>query len=248
MIDAHIHLGVDYLYDNHDNTLDDLLIEMEKNKLDRMVLYPANSNISVEIERDQHRLVSEAVELYPNKFLGICQVNPHYIDGLFEKEVTNYINQGFKGLSINSQVHGWDPKSKNGQKVFELARKLSIPLFIHIGVGLPLGQPVRLFDLCKEYSDVDVVLVHSGKSAFSRQVHFLVSQLDNIYLETSLGFNMREIKNAVKKYGAERIIMGSAVKEEISHSIYMYSNCGISNEEFEWCTHKTILKVLKGEE
>lgn len=246
MIDAHLHLGKDLIYDI-DINLDEILEAMTKYGLEKVVLYPANSNISLETEREKHQMILEALKKYPNKFYGICQVNPHYEGNVFEEEVKKYIDVGFKGLSVNSQVHGWDPKSRYGKRVFNLARDLKIPLFISVGIGLPLGLPIKLYELIKEYSDIKVVLVHAGKSAFASQVHVLASEFQNVYLETSLGFNMREIKKSVKKYGANRIIMASCSFDEIEQSIYMYKNAGLSDYEFSYCTEKTILEVLEEE-
>lgn len=244
MIDAHLHLGEDLIYDGLDTSEAMILEVMKIHNLKRCVIYPANSNISLSVEREYNERVRKFFTKYPDKVYGICQLNPNYEKDLYMEEIKKYKKEGFKGISVNPQIYGWDPLSHHGKVVFETAAELNMPLFIAVGIGLPLGQPIRLYDLCVNYPNVKVVLVHADKSYCGSQCIPLVKECPNVYLETSLGPNMRLIKKYIQHYGADRIIMGSCHISLTEHSIYTFEHCGISAEEKDWATSKTICKVL----
>lgn len=244
MIDAHLHLGEDLVYEGFDTSEEMILNILETCNLDGCVIYPANSNISLEIERKHNERVRKFFSKYPNKIFGICQLNPNYEKHIYMEEVKKYKVQGFRGISVNPQIYGWDPLSRHGEVVFETASELDMPLFIAVGIGLPLGQPIRLYDLCSKYSNVKVVLVHADKSYCGNQCEILIKECPNVFLETSLGPNMRLIKKYIKRYGANRVIMGSCHLSLVEHSIYTFEHCGINGEEKSWATDKTICHVL----
>lgn len=244
MIDAHLHLGKDLVYDGMDTTKDIILEIMKQCHLEKCVVYPGNSNISKETEREKNKEVEGFFQQYPNQILGICSLNPNYEEEEYEEEVRAYKKNGFLGINVNPQIYGWDPLSHHGMVVFQTAMRTQMPLFINVGIGLPLGQPVRLIERCKEYSNVPVVLVHAGKSYCGNQCNVVAQECPNVYLETSMGPNMRTLKKYVKTYGANRIIMGSGLMSLVEHSIYCFKHCGISDDELDWATKKTILNVL----
>lgn len=247
MIDAHLHIGRDLVYDGADTTEDMLLRILESCRLDGCVVYPGNSNISKEVERKQNGEVETLFRKYPERFFGICQVNPNYEREEYLEEISDYKRRGFRGINVNPQIHGWDPLSHHGEVVFSAAEEAGMPLFINVGIGLPLGQPVRLIGLCQKYEDVPVVLVHASKSYCGSQCDVVARECPNVYLETSLGPNMRLLKKYVGSYGAHRVIMGSCYPEHVEHSLYCLEHCGISSEEMDWVGRKTILRVF-GEE
>lgn len=248
MIDAHIKLGKDYISDGKDTTESEILKEMEKLHLDGCVVYPAGSNISLEIERENNERVLKFGQENPNKIFPVCQLNPNYEYDLFFSEFADYKKKGCKGISIDTEVYGWDAHSHHGRVVFETASNLDLPLFITSGVGLPLGQPIRLYDLCREYQNVKVVLVYATKSYVGDQCKVLADECSNIYFETSLGPNIRSLKNIVKKYGANRVAMGSGLIELMGHSVYSFENSGLSQTEIQQSTSKTILEIMGIEE
>ncbi len=244
MIDAHLHIGRDFVSDGRDTDEQMILERLEQCHLNGCVVYPGNSNISKEVERKQNEEAAAFFQKYPEKIWGICQLNPNYEEREFMEEVLRYQQMGFRGININPQIHGWDTRSHHGEIVFTVARETKMPLFINVGVGLPFGQPVKLMNLCKKYYDVPVVLVHATKSYCGSQCDVLMQECPNTYLETSLGPNMRSLNRYVKQFGAGRVIMGSCYIFHMEHSIYCFEHCGISGEEFDWATEKTILKVL----
>lgn len=244
MIDAHLHIGQDLVYDGKDTTEDMILDVLERCQLSGVVIYPGNSNISKDVEREKNKEVLELFSKYPDFIWGLCQINPNYEKEEYLQEILNYKRQGFLGINVNPQIHGWDPGSHHGEVVFSSAREAGMPLFIHVGIGLPLGQPIKLINLCKKYPDVSVVLVHAGKSYCGSQCDIVAEECENVYLETSMGPNMRLLKKYVETYGADRIIMGSCEISLVEHSIYCIKHCGIGEEDISWVAGKTICKVL----
>lgn len=244
MIEAHLHLGKDGVYDGRDTTEDMILEKMDACGLDGCVVYPANSNVSLEAERERNERVRRFFQSHPGRIYGVCQVNPNYDPDLYEEELTRYQELGFAGVSVNPQIHGWDPDSHHGETVFEVANRRKLPLFIAVGVGLPLGQPLRLYELCRQYQELPVILVHAGKSYCGHQCDILAAECPNVFLETSYGPNMRSLKKYITKYGAERVIMGSGSLSQVEHSIYTYENCGITEEQKEWAMGKSVCKAL----
>ena len=246
IIDAHIHLGKDLIYEGRDTTEESILKALGEHGVDKAVIYPANSNTGLEDERARHNEVKEFCDKYPGKFVGICSVNPNIGAKKYMEEINKYIKQGFEGINVNPLIHAWDPTTSKGEQVFSTAQKFNVPLLINTGIGIPFGLPVKLYYLCKKYDDVKVIIVHAGHSMYDCQYLILGKECPNVYFETSEGPNMRTLKNYIKTLGAHRVMMASETLDEIAHSLYAYRHAGMSEEELEWCLGKTAKSVFKG--
>ncbi len=243
MIDAHLHIGTDDIFDDVDAIEEDILNVMDRNGISACCLYPANSNGSIEAEREKHQVVKDFFDKYPDRAYGICQVNPNYPDDVYFEEVKKHIDEGFKAVAVNPQIYGWDAMGKKGELVFLTASKLGIPVFIFSGIGLPLGQPIRYLPICQKYSDVKVVLVHAFKSVYGEQCDLVAELCPNVYYETSLSVNLRAVKKYSKKY-PHRMIVGSALLNEVEHTVYMLKHSNLTEEEEYWAAEGTIKEVL----
>lgn len=244
MIDAHLHLGKDLIYDDRDTTEEGIIDSMIKNNLSKVLLFPANSNTGLSDERERNYDVISAVKRNSDKFSGVCSVNPNQGEDVYVKEVKTYLENGLEGIYVNPLVHGWDPVSTKGELVFKTAKKLRVPLFIATTIGIPFGLPERIFYLCKEHPDVKVVLQHACRSLYYAQTMLVAKASENIYFETSFGPDMRTTKKLITMFGSQRVIMGSETLDDIPHSQYVYSHIGLSASDHQWCTKKTIASLI----
>lgn len=246
IIDAHLHLGKDLIYEGRDTTEQSIIDALEEHGVNKAVIYPANSNTGLKDERVRHMEVKKLCDKYPGKFVGICSVNPNIGAKEYMEEVESYINQGYEGINVNPLVHAWDPTTSKAELVFSAAQKYNVPLSINTGIGLPFGIPIKLFYLCKKYSNVKVIIVHAGRFIYNSQYIVLGRECPNVYFETSQGPNMRVLKSYVKMLGAHRVMMGSETLDEIAHSLYAYRHAGLTEEELRWCLCDTVKSLFKG--
>jgi predicted TIM-barrel fold metal-dependent hydrolase len=218
---------------------------MDELGLESVVLFPGRSNIGLDMERAQHRVLTDFAWANPGKAYPICQVNPHIGEEAYRAEVGEYLKNGYYGMAIDPLAQAWDPLSHWGDMVFRVADDCKVPLFVGTGVGLPLGQPIHLTRLLERYPHVRVVLMHAGRFIYSSQYRVLGSEYPNVYFETSEGIgSAREIKYYVTTFGPHRVMMGSGTLDEIEENIYMYQHAGLGKEELQWCTQNSLLAVL----
>lgn len=243
ILDAHLHLGRDYLDPTRSVSEQQLLDAMERNGLDGCVLYPGRSNLGLAIERENHKVVKDFMDTHEHVY-GICMVNPHIGAQAYKEEIKRYKNEGFSGICVDPLSHGWDPKSEDGEMVFQTASQLNLPLFIVEGYVTPYGIPARLFEICLRYPDVRVVIVHAGRFIYDPQYKILGRECPNIYFETSHGPRMRDLKKYVRLLGSKRVFYGSDTLEDIDHIQYMYRHAQLTEEETADCMGNAIVEFF----
>ena len=243
IIDAHTHLGYDYVYEE-DFTLQDLLGNMEKNKVDISIVQPGTV-LDLETVIVQHNTIAALSEEMPGKIFGMANPNPHLPEDAYRKELERCIEDlGFIGVKLNPPAHAVNPNQSAGRKVFEAALDLGIPAMVHTGSGIPWSLPSALIPIAQEFPDLTIVLAHSGSSIFASEAALAAQLCPNVYLETSWlpGFVIRRF---CKNPGAHRIMLGSDHGDNLATEITKLRSIGLTDEELEWCLGKTAGKVFR---
>src|SRR5439155_27241608 len=90
----------------------------------------------------------------------------------------------------------------------EIARELVVPFVVHTGTGVPFGLPSAVLPRTREYSDVKIVLAHSGAGLYTVEAYVVAREATNVYLETSW-CRGDEIIRLIGELGANRLMFGS---------------------------------------
>jgi len=243
IVDAHTHLGYDYIFEE-DFTVDDLLTNMEKNRVDTSIVQPGTV-LDLKTVIEQHNAIADLSKKMPRQIFGMANPNPHLPRDEYRNEVERCVSGlGFLGVKMQTLGHGVDPGKSAGRKVFETASDLGVPVMVHTGTGIPRSLPSMLIPAAKDFPNLEIVLAHSGGSMFAGEAALAAQLCPNIYLEASWlpGFTVLRI---CRKLGAERVMFGSDHGDNVAAELTKFRTVGLTDEELEWCLGKTAAKVFK---
>lgn len=244
IIDAHTHLGDDRLYDSH-RTEDQLLTASSKAGIDALIVQTAQSP-TIEITRSLHDRLVKFVKANPKRIYAIASVNPNYDLDVYFGELQRVIRgYGFIGMKIAPHTYSWNPVVQRGVIPFLAGDTFHVPLMIHTGSGVPFSIPSSLYHCIRKNPHVQVILAHAGgEELFIEETLWLAKQCPNVYLETSRGPTMDEIRRYVQELGAHRVMLGSDSSDEMEHALWMYRHAGLTDKELEWCLGRTAQEVF----
>jgi hypothetical protein len=139
-------------------------------------------------------------------------------------------NSGFKMMYIHPSLHKYwlpiaTPSEGEGSKqmlypLFEAARELSIPIYIHTG-DQPYALPSTVDFVAGEFPDVKIIIGHLGTQGemFTIEALLVLSHHDNVFIESSFAMPHMLIE-AVHTVGPDRVIFGSNCPPlEITHQL-----------------------------
>jgi len=243
IIDAHTHLGYDYVFEE-DFTVNDLLANMEKNRVDISIVQPGTV-LDLKTVVEQHNAIARLSEKMPGRIFGMANPNPHLPKDDYSRELERCIRDlGFLGVKMQTLGHGVDPSKSAGRRVFEVALDLEAPVMVHTGTGIPRSLPSALIPIAKDLPGLEIVLAHSGGSMFAGEAVLTAQLCPNVHLETSWlpGFTVRRI---CRTLGANRVMFGSDHGDNVATELTKFRTAGLTDEELQWCLGKTAAKVFR---
>ncbi len=242
IIDTHVHLGYDHVYDC-ENKIEDIIDGMSANSIFKSLLIPFTNFYEQDVINN-HDLIFEACKVYKEMFYGICCPNPHLSDDFVRDEIVRCIKVlGFVGIKLNTQAHAVNPLSKDGKKIFKIAADLEIPIMVHTGSGVPFSLPSLLIPIAEEFSDLKVVILHSGQY-FSDESVLIAERYSNIFLETTWT-PVSVIGSFIKRLGSEKIMFGSDHIANISVELKKYENLNLDFEDLKNCLEINAKKIFR---
>jgi len=234
-IDAHSHVGWFGSWSNVGITPEEMIRQMDEYNVEKAVIstYPAQESI-------------DAVDKYPDRFVGAIWVNP------YEPECLDQIrdaveNHGFKAIKLHPLCQSYLPNDECVFPIAELARELDIPLMIHTGHP-PYSLPWSVAQLADIYPDVKMVMIHMGhgNGMYVQSAIDMAKKYPNLYLETS-GMPMHtKIKEAYEDVGTDRIMWGlDAPFHHPTVEMQRTIVSGLTDEQLEDVFYNNCKKLLK---
>jgi hypothetical protein len=241
VINAHAHIGDTRVFDA-DNDEGELLRAMDLNGVEVSLVMPsAGCRDAVAI----HDRIAWLARERRGRFYGIVQMNPHTDREAYAAEARRCARDlGFVAVKIHPLGYGVDPKSRDAEMVFQVARDLSIAVMIHTGSGLPWGLPALWIPLAQRYPEVNVVLAHAGMGVFTAEAHLAAKLCPNIYLETSWA-KPGELLWLIRDLGAGRVMMGADLLSNMPIELFKYRSLGLGQDELEMCLGGTAAAVFR---
>ncbi|MEM2929991.1 MAG: amidohydrolase family protein [Thermoproteota archaeon] len=242
IVDAHAHLGYDYVFE-HDFNLQDLLTGIERNDIDISIVQPGIT-FDLETVVKQHNDIAELSKKMPGRIFGVANPNPHLPRSKYREELERCVkDMGFVGVKIHPFAHAVNPNGSTGRSVFEAALELKIPVMIHTGSGIPWSLPSMLMPIAREFPKLKIILAHSGGNLFAEEALLIAGTHPNIYLETSWTPSSA-IHRFSKVLGPNRIMFGSDHPENAATELTKFRSIGLNRNELEWCLGKTAIEVF----
>ena len=109
------------------------------------------------------------------------------------------------------KVHPFHSKtafdSEKVEQYIKLAQKYHLPVVSHTA-DLDESSPVRVYNMAKNYPDVNFVMAHMGLGTDNQEAIELLGKLPNLYGDTTW-VPLESTLQAVEKYGSKKIFFGS---------------------------------------
>ncbi|MDX1414697.1 MAG: amidohydrolase family protein [Candidatus Promineifilaceae bacterium] len=213
-------------------TAEDLIAQMDaprtvlgeaNRRIDQAIVFPSlgdtvpTSTLSFD---KQHSYVLESVRKYPERLIGGIVMHARLWSAQVHDAVRSLVtNDHFRMMYIHPSLHKyWLPiqTPSEGESsrqmlypLFEAARELSIPVYIHTGEQ-PYSLPATVDFVAGEFADVNIIIGHLGTQGemFTIEALLVLGRHDNVFIETSFAMPHMLIE-AVHSVGPERVIFGS---------------------------------------
>lgn len=244
IIDAHIHLGEDVVFDEF---IDEnfLLEHYEKNRVDGGIIQPALPRPYVEDTRAIHDRIHRFVRKGERRWWGMASIEPHFRPADYDAEAERCIRElGFVGIKLTPIGHACHPSSRDGLHVFEVCRGLDVPLMIHTGNGIPFSDPISCVKALEAFPDVRVVLAHAGSEMHNQAATYLARKFDNVYLEPSW-VGTPGVQKMLREVGGTKIMFSSDLAEQIPVELAKYRSVIHDPETLERVMWKNVAEVYR---
>ena len=207
VIDAHVHLGLEYVDGDCSKFLiktgfdrglspSTVKISSEDIELEKIVLVPSfpcgNSYFT-----DSFYHQREWLEGFEDKFLQYGTINPRF-EGDVVEELSNQYSLGIVGIKIHPVHHfyyanEYRPEEgglRNLEKIYQFAEDFHLPILIHTGTSVvpnarnKYADPIFVDDPAKDFK-INIILAHSGRPIWTNTAFYMAKKFKNIYLEIS---------------------------------------------------------------
>ncbi len=244
IIDTHVHLGYDCVWD-YEITEQDILDYFKDNGIDAGIVQPFLNRPYIEDTIEIHNRIYRFCSKKPAMLWGMACINPHFRHEDYKKEVQRCIKElGFVGIKLNPQGHATHPASEDGMFVFECAKNLKVPVMVHTGMeGISFSDPVSLLPVLEKYSDVKIILAHSGTDIFIQQAVYIAKKFPNVYLEPSW-INVLNLKSIIEQVGVDKVMFSTDDPLNAPVELTKYRTIIKDQEELEKVFSKTAIKVF----
>ena len=178
--------------------------------------------------------IGKAIKLFPNRFVGFQLVDP--TNPAAPDIVEDIVSKKLSGLLLFPALHHFFPDDPSCVKLYELARKFKLIVFVHIGVLKILiqeklgganqciqefGDAQRLGSVLSKFPEVSFIVPHFGCGQLdgliepareSRNLYLDTSSSNNWLQHNSKFSNLKELFENVleeKAFGIERLLFGT---------------------------------------
>ena len=210
VIDAHAHLGAcsDNLMYIPTPDADTMVRLMDKMGVDQTC---ASAILAFPDYTRGNDLMAEAVKKYPDRFVGLAVVNPHYAEDVRPELERCFDRLRMRGIKIHPTMNDYPVDGKNYDEVWKFASERKSFVLSHTWHDTPTCSPGKFVSIAHKYPDVPFILGHSGGQAKGYQEAIkAVKQCPNLYLDlTGSLITGTWVERMVEAVGAERILYGT---------------------------------------
>lgn len=216
IIDSHVHFGA---VDKFNMPSKILLKSMKKYKIDYAIVSGIEgseftSNLEPVPKTSPSRQLSaneETVSLvtkHSHKLKGLFWICPN--TETFDESIGNFILEnsqhfvGFKMHPYHSNIAISDPRC---EEYLKFAQKHKLPFVVHTAAD-EKSDVHHVYLAAKKYPDINFVMVHMGLGTDNKQAIAYISELDNLYGDTTW-VSLENTLMAIEKCGSNKILFGT---------------------------------------
>jgi uncharacterized protein len=207
IIDAHAHMGDYRNFHIPDNGPDGMLVQFDAVGID-VACVSHHASISADHLHGNDQIV-RAVQRHPDRFVGLCVLNPHYPDTAEATIEHCFAQPGFRGFKAHPELHGDYPLDGPGyQPMWEYADRHGLPVLSHSYFG---GDRLEVFErLARRYVNATVLLGHAGLDLGLDRAAALANRLDNLVLDmTAMQRHGHAVEYLAARAEPSKLVWGS---------------------------------------
>lgn len=207
IIDSHCHMGDWFNFNVPGGSAEGMLSSMDALGI-KKAFVTAHSSIGPDYTYGNN-MVIEAIEKYPDRFLGYATVNPNYGTAEIANELERCFRfPGMKGIKLHPSMHGRPIDYKNYHTAYSFAQERKCPVLIHVwGDGA-----VSIIDkLAKQYPEAIFIMGHAGADFSAMELAIeVVNKHANVYVDLALSrIYEGNVEWFVSEIGSKKLLYGS---------------------------------------
>jgi uncharacterized protein len=242
IIDAHCHIGEDVVFDQKTSE-EELLANFRRYGVDGGIVQPYIPRPYIADTKAIHDRIHSLAMKHPGRIFGLASINPHFTCRDYEEEAERCVNElCFVGLKITPIGQAVAPSSRDGMHVFEVARKLGVPVMVHTGMGIPFADPIQILPCAARFSDVPIIMAHCGANFYTRQAIYVAQTFQNVFMEPS-GADIEATNEILKAVGPKRVMFSSDVTLQTPTALAKFRSL-LSGDDLEQTLWKTANEVF----
>jgi hypothetical protein len=208
IVDAHVYLG-QCLF-GYGRSLDEIRADMDRLEIDRAVLVPVKP-------RDYHLgpandLVAEVVRTYPDRFWGLCRVDPWQGDAALAEVQRGFDRLGASGLYLDPWEESFQANDDVVVPVVQEAERYGKPIVINAG-HVRVSHPTQVHDLVARFPGVQFVACNGGQINISgilqNESRLMLETCPNVVIQTAGTYREDFLEEITTEVGEERVLFAS---------------------------------------
>lgn len=203
VIDAHTHTGGrSSIYHLPDASTDEVVSEMDRLGVDQAITF-SFAGITSDYAHGND-VCAQAVRAYPDRFVGLAVVNPHYHTDIRD-ELDRCRELGLRGIKLISDYQRYPVEGPGLFPAYEYAHEHGWMILNH-----NWGSPAFLDKLATTFSNACFILGHYfGSSGGAPLYAEIIAKHDNVFQCTCAALNFADAETMVDTVPVEKIIFGS---------------------------------------
>ena len=243
IVDAHVYLGSSLF--GYGQSLDEIQARMDKLGIDRAVLVPMKP-------RDYHlgpanELVAQAVRQDPQRFLGLCRVDPWQREAAVTEARKGFEELGACGLYLDPWEENFQANHERVFPLVEEASRQAKPVVINAG-HVRVSHPTQIWDLARRFPDVNFLACNGGQINICGLLLFearrMLEDCPNILIQTAGTYREDFLEEIAAEVGEERVLFASrspVYDQEFEMSRVRFAHLSESQKEKLWSTNALAL-------
>lgn len=203
-------------------SLEKMIADMDEAGIERSFLVAAKSG-RVGLPGCYHmplEVVARAVEQYPDRFYGLCGIDPFMgMDGVRQLEDA-VKNMGFIGAHLYPHWYDLEPNAAKYYPFYAKCIELDVPVQMQVGQSLiyakdhrtrSVGRPIYLDEIACDLPELKLIGTHVG-IPWANEMIAMAWKHDNVYICTdahSPKYWPEDLVKYINSYGQDKVIFGS---------------------------------------
>jgi uncharacterized protein len=212
LVDGHAHVS-----DTDYGCVETLLAQLDQAGLDRALCVPGGMIDVAQFSRIftgqlrpkqeiPNHLVYNAISRFPDRCYGLVCINPHAGAAALDMMRDGFAH-GCRGVKLAPLVHQFKFSESVLIEAAAACGERGFPVYTHV-LPNPGSTTADYAALARRCPKTNFILGHMGFGPGDADAIDFCAEMDNFYLETSLG-NYLTIRDALKKAGPRKLIFGS---------------------------------------